>query len=142
MPSCFIPCLKLKNRKKKKNQQHTHQEKAWGRWKEAFFAGGGQRQPSPAEVGGLWLLAAHYVAFKLRLFLLEEERENWAEPVPLPLYGLHKHVFAGWQPRLSWLQRQHMCKGKIMVLTGGLWGKHLHNPFVRWQLVQLSSGFT
>lgn len=93
-------------------------------------------------MGHLWLLAAHYAAFKLRLFLLEEEREDWAEPVPLPLCGLCKHVFAGWQPKLSWLQSQRVCRGKIMVLTGRLWGKHPHNLFIRWLLLRLSSGFT
>lgn len=55
--------------------------------KSAFCAGDGQRQPSPAEVGGLWLLAAHFTALKLRLFLLEGEREDWAELAYLPLCG-------------------------------------------------------
>jgi len=92
-------------------------------------------------MGGLGLLAAHCAAFKLRLFLTEEEREDWAEPVPLPLCGLCKHVSAGWQPKLSWLQSQRVCRGEIMVLTGGLWGKHLHNLFTRQLLLQLSFGF-
>lgn len=89
----------------------------------------------------MWLLSAHYAAVKLRLFLLEEEREDWAEPVPLPLCCLCKHVFAGWHPQLSWLQSQRVCRGKIMVLAGGLRGKHLHNFFIRRLLLQLSSGF-
>lgn len=55
--------------------------------KRAFCAAGGQRQPSPAEAGGLWFLAAHFAAFKLRLFLLEGEREDWAELAALPLCG-------------------------------------------------------
>lgn len=72
---------------------------------------------------------------------LAGRREDWADPVPLLLCGLCKPVFASWQPKVSRLQGQRVCRRKIMVLTGGLWGKHLHNLFIRRLLLQLSSDF-
>lgn len=100
----------------------------------------GRNSSTQQRLRGLWLIAVHYKAFRLRFFLLEEEREeDWTKPVLFPPYGMCKHVFAYWQPKLSHLQTHHVWKGKMPL---GLWGKHFPNLRIRQPLLQFSSGFT
>lgn len=132
VPSCFVQCSKLKTTAQRNKQQQKTGE---GR-KMLALVEVGRDGPTPA---GGFVIAVHYSAFRLRFFLLEEERGDWAKPVPFPLCGLYKLVFAYWQPRLSHLQTQHVCRGKMPL---GLWEKHFHNLYIRQLLLQFSSGFT